>query len=197
LLSGTWDVSFDVVASLAEVGETDAASFQADIESELSDTSFQATVVASIASVETFESVTSVVQTRNPSSVPVPAPTAVPVPAPIPAPTPLATKKAKKNKSNGANAASLAVILIAVGAGVFVIVAGTIAYFQYKRTQEKDVEMNFGLNEEINTFNVDNDRHSDAEGRNSGVFSSQLNKLRQSASEAPVTESAIGKHMDL
>mmetsp|Transcript_31324 Transcript_31324/g.40289 ORF Transcript_31324/g.40289 Transcript_31324/m.40289 type:complete len:596 (+) Transcript_31324:55-1842(+) len=168
ILTGTWDVSFDVVASLAEVGETDATSFQTNVESDLSSTSFSTAVQDSISSVSSVDSVTSVIQTRNPSSVPVPAPTGhptmppipaptvVPVPAPsaVPVPAPTPAPKKKKSKSNGANAASLAVILIAVGAGVFVIVAGGIAYCQYQRSQKADMNEHFGAadGEEVNNF---------------------------------------------
>jgi uncharacterized protein HemX len=121
--------------------------------------------------------------------VPIPAPNVVPVPAPTTAPS--TTPDIKKKKKKNANAASLAIILIAVGAGLFVVIGGAVAYMQYKRSQENKVEMNFGLTEDINTFNVDNEQ------RESGVFSSQLNKLRQASFSEPVSESAVGKHMDL
>jgi len=148
LLTGTWDVTFDVVASLSEVGEADAASFQADIESELTDSTFQASVVSSIAAVDSFESVTSVVQTRNPSSVPVPAPTGYPTMPPIPVPTPQPTSQPAPTSSH----ITPFIIVIALSVSTCIVV---VTYLYCKCLQEKKTEIDFGLNnEEINTFNV-------------------------------------------
>jgi hypothetical protein len=87
LLSGTWVVTFDVVISLAASGKSSSTALQSSVESDLKSSSFQTAVTSSIASVSSVGDVTSVVQTRNPSSVPIPAPTPSPSLPPTSKPT--------------------------------------------------------------------------------------------------------------
>lgn len=69
LLSGTWDVTFEIVVSLSSVAQSSGADFTAQVNQELADTSFQSAVVASITSVDSFDSVASSLVTRSPTPV--------------------------------------------------------------------------------------------------------------------------------
>jgi hypothetical protein len=78
LLSGTWSVSFNVAVSLASTSSTSATDFESFVQSSLSDSSFQTSVMTSIASITSFDSISTLTYTRTPSMQPTYGPTMVP-----------------------------------------------------------------------------------------------------------------------
>jgi FtsP/CotA-like multicopper oxidase with cupredoxin domain len=77
LLSGTWDVSFDITVSLASTGESTQSAYESSINTALTDSTFQTNLVSAISSVTSFDTVTTTLTTRNPSTAPTMVPTSI------------------------------------------------------------------------------------------------------------------------
>jgi hypothetical protein len=122
LLSGTWDVSFDITISLASTSESTASAFETSVVSALSDTGFQSSVASVITSITSFDSISSTIVTRTPT----------------PAPT-LPTLDKSNGGSGSTSNASLTYIIIAVVAIVLFGVGGVLFYLKSHSDSFEDI----------------------------------------------------------
>jgi len=131
LVSYTWDASFDITTSLADTDYSDPSELYSSVTSTISSDSFSADVAADLGA--TVVSVDAVLNTRNPSSSPTNFPTNPPSTSPSPLPTSVPTPSPKKKAEEDDTAVILISVFCSVG-GVMII---AVAYYLYKKDQEK------------------------------------------------------------
>jgi hypothetical protein len=126
LLAYVWDVAFDVVASLSEVGATSGSSFTSTIQSDLSESSFETSLTSAVDSVTSVDSVSSSLTTDSPTAAP--------------------TSKSKNSSSSSSSFATLNIILICVG-GV-VLIGGAVGLFIWSQRSMEDKQEDTLINGE-------------------------------------------------
>jgi len=133
----TWTVNFDVQTDLATIDSTSSSDFAANVNTQLSDPSFSATLINKLpTTVTTVSALTTIASTRRPTSLPVPSPTQLPIPQPTLSPNVMTLENDDSMNDNTNAGGSMVLLIVLLTVIPFVVLVGGFVYFKFKKSKQ-------------------------------------------------------------